>query len=157
MHPKIKSLSALKNLRNKWKKQKKQVVFTNGCFDVLHFGHVSYLRKAKSQGDVLIVGLNTDDSVKRLKGAGRPVNKELDRAEILSEFGCVDAVVFFREDTPEALIHMLKPDVLVKGADWKKEKIVGSRFVESYGGKVRRIKFEPGRSTTKTIEKLKTS
>ncbi len=155
MHPKIKSLSALKKARNQWKNAGEKVVFTNGCFDILHFGHVSYLRKAKALGDRLIIGLNTDASVKKLKGPDRPVHHERDRAEVLAELASVDAIVFFGEDTPEKLIHALKPDVLVKGADWEKADIVGGKFVESYGGKVRRIKFEEGRSTTKTIEKLK--
>ncbi|MBI4971877.1 MAG: D-glycero-beta-D-manno-heptose 1-phosphate adenylyltransferase [Candidatus Omnitrophica bacterium] len=154
MHSKVKSLSALQKLRNQWKRQSKKVVFTNGCFDVLHFGHVSYLRKAKAAGDVLILGLNNDASVRKIKGPDRPVNSEKDRAEVISELVSVDAVILFGEDTPEKLICALKPDVLVKGADWKKEDIVGGKFVESYGGSVKRIKFEPGRSTTKTLQKL---
>jgi len=155
MHPKIKSLSSLRKLRNQWKLGRKKVVFTNGCFDVLHFGHISYLRKAKSLGNILVIGLNTDASVKKLKGPSRPVNSEKDRAEILAELSSVDAIVFFGEDTPEKLIRELKPDVLVKGADWKKGAIVGGKFVESYGGCVKRIKFEPGRSTTNVLAKLK--
>ena len=155
MHSKVKSLASLKKIRSSWKRQSKKVVFTNGCFDILHFGHVSYLRKAKAAGDVLVIGLNTDASVRKLKGPERPINSEKDRAEILSELASVDAVILFGEDTPEKLIHALKPDVLVKGADWKKEDIVGGKFVESCGGAVKRIKFELGRSTTKTLQKLK--
>ena len=155
MHPKIKSLSALLKLRQLWKKKNEKVVFTNGCFDVLHFGHVSYLRKAKSLGHRLVVGLNNDASVRKIKGEGRPINSEKDRAEILSELESVDAVVLFGEETPEHLIQAVRPGVLVKGADWKKEQIVGADFVESYGGKVKRIQFEPGRSTTGTLAKLK--
>lgn len=155
MHPKVKSLARLVKLRNEWKHRRKKVVFTNGCFDILHYGHVSYLRKARSLGDVLIVGLNRDSSVCKLKGPGRPVHSEIDRAEILAELSSVDAVVLFADATPEHLIRRLRPDVLVKGADWQKEKIVGADFVEANGGVVKRIRFEPGRSTTGTLQKLK--
>lgn len=154
MHPKIKSVSSLNKLRNQWRRQNKKVVFTNGCFDVLHFGHVSYLRKARSLGNVLVVGLNTDASIRKLKGPSRPVNSQKDRSEILAELASVDAVVFFSENTPEALIQKLRPDVLVKGADWKESEIIGGKFVTAYGGQVQRIKFEPGRSTSKILEKL---
>ncbi|MBI4398673.1 MAG: D-glycero-beta-D-manno-heptose 1-phosphate adenylyltransferase [Candidatus Omnitrophica bacterium] len=154
MHPKIKKLSSLTKTRNQWKRQGLTVVFTNGCFDILHYGHVSYLRHARGAGDKLIVAINTDRSVRTLKGPGRPIHSQHDRAEILAELECVDAVILFGEDTPERLIHRLRPDVLVKGADWKKEDIVGGKFVESYGGCVKRISFQPGRSTTKILEKL---
>ncbi len=155
INPKIKSLTQLVKSRAQWKRQKKKVVFTNGCFDIIHFGHVSYLRKAKKTGDILVVGMNKDRSVRKIKGPTRPVNHEKDRTEVLSEFTSVDAVILFSEETPEKLIHALKPDVLVKGADWKIKDIVGAEFVQSYGGSVKRIKFEQGRSTTNTIKKIK--
>ena len=133
---------------------KKKIVFTNGCFDILHKGHVSYLRRARKFGDVLIVGLNSDASVRRIKGPGRPVNNQRDRAAILSELRCVDRVILFREDTPEGLIRKLRPDVLVKGADWKGSAIAGAEFVRSYGGKVRLIPFVKGFSTTGLLKKI---
>ncbi len=134
---------------------RKKVVFTNGVFDILHRGHVQYLTKAKSLGDVLIVGLNTDASVRRLKGESRPVQNQRDRAVILCSLRMVDHVVLFSEDTPEELIRKVRPDVLVKGADYKVEEIVGADFVRSYGGKVRRIRLTPGRSTTSIIRAAK--
>ena len=134
--------------------KKKKIVFTNGCFDLLHKGHVTYLRQARKLGDRLIVGLNSDASVKRIKGPGRPVNGQKDRAEVLSELKCVDRVIIFYEDTPEKLIRKIRPDVLVKGGDWKKNKIVGADFVESYGGRVRTIPFVKGFSTTGILEKI---
>lgn len=132
----------------------KKVVFTNGCFDILHKGHVAYLQKAKKLGDVLVVGMNSNASVRRLKGSDRPVNSEKDRAFVLSALGCVDKVVIFSEDTPERLIRALRPDVLVKGGDWKKEDVIGAPFVESYGGKVRILPFVKGFSTTGLLEKI---
>ncbi len=134
--------------------KRKKIVFTNGCFDILHKGHVTYLQKARKLGDVLIVGMNTDASVRRLKGSGRPVNSEKDRAFVLGSLRCVDKVVFFSEDTPEKLIRKVRPDVLVKGGDWKKENVVGAPFVESYGGKVKLIPFVKGFSTTGVLEKI---
>lgn len=135
------------------KSQTKKIVFTNGCFDLLHVGHVRYLQEAKRLGDVLVVGVNSDASVKRLKGPSRPVQVENDRAEILAALGCVDFTVIFTEDTPEKLIQNVKPDVLVKGGDWKIEQIVGSDFVIANGGKVMSLQFVDGKSTTKLIEK----
>ena len=132
-----------------------KIVFTNGCFDLLHVGHVRYLQEAKAQGDLLVVGVNSDASVKRLKGPTRPIQNENDRAEILAALGAIDYVVIFTEDTPENLIHAVKPNVLVKGGDWKPEQIVGSSFVMSYGGEVKSLQFVEGRSTTKIIEKSK--
>ena len=134
--------------------KRKKIVFTNGCFDILHKGHVSYLQKAKKLGDVLIVGMNTDASIRRLKGSGRPVNHEKDRAFVLSSLACVDRVVFFKENTPEKLIRKVRPDVLVKGGDWKKKDVVGASFVESYGGSVRLIPFVKGFSTTGILGKI---
>jgi D-glycero-beta-D-manno-heptose 1-phosphate adenylyltransferase len=134
---------------------KKKIVFTNGCFDLLHVGHIRYLQEAKSQGDVLIVGVNADASVKKIKGSERPIQNEMDRAEILAALGAVDYVCLFNEDTPEKLIGLVKPDVLVKGGDWPIDKIVGSQFVLSYGGSVRSLQFVDGRSTSSIVEKLK--
>lgn len=128
-----------------------RVVFTNGCFDILHRGHVEYLSKAADKGDVLVVGLNTDASVKRLKGEGRPVNNEEARAMVLASLSFVDAVVLFDEDTPYELIKAVRPDVLVKGADYKKEEIVGYDIVTSYGGTVETIPLVEGYSSTKII------
>ena len=135
-------------------KRKRKIVFTNGCFDILHRGHVSYLRRARRLGDTLIVGLNSDASVRRIKGSGRPVHNEKVRLDILSELRCVDRVVIFREDTPEKLIRKIRPDVLVKGGDWKKKNVVGASFVESYGGRVRLIPFVKGFSTTGLLKKI---
>ncbi len=155
MNPKIKTVKQLAAFLKAARKRSPKIVFTNGCFDVLHFGHVDYLRKAKKCGDCLVVGLNTDRSVRNLKGAGRPVNRERDRAEILSELFCVDAVVLFGDKTPYRLIKRVRPDVLVKGADYSKDKIVGADFVGSYGGKIKRIPFVKGRSTTVMLAKLR--
>jgi len=132
-----------------------RLVFTNGCFDLLHAGHVSYLYEARAQGDFLVVGLNSDASVRRLKGPERPVNPEAHRARVLASLACVDYVVLFEEDTPEALIRALRPEVLVKGEDWPVEKIVGAAFVKSYGGKVVRIPFRYHVSTTGLIARLR--
>ncbi len=131
-----------------------RVVFTNGCFDILHVGHVRYLKEARALGDFLFVGVNSDASVKRLKGEQRPLQTETDRAEILAALACVDFVVVFDEDTPRRLIEQVAPDVLVKGGDWKIEQIVGADFVLARGGEVRSLSFSEGRSTTSVIEKL---
>ena len=133
----------------------KKIVFTNGCFDLLHVGHVRYLNQAKSCGDVLVVGVNSDNSVKKLKGPTRPIQNELHRAEILLNLKVVDFVTIFDQDTPEELIKIVKPDDLVKGGDWKIEQIAGSHFVQSYGGKVLSLTFIEGQSTTSLIEKSK--
>jgi D-glycero-beta-D-manno-heptose 1-phosphate adenylyltransferase len=134
--------------------KRKKVVFTNGCFDILHTGHVTYLEKARLLGDRLIVGINSDDSVRRLKGPSRPVNDERSRMKVLSSLRCVDKVILFREDTPEKLIKKVRPDVLVKGGDWKKNSVIGASFVESYGGKVKLIPFVKGFSTTGLLTKI---
>jgi rfaE bifunctional protein nucleotidyltransferase chain/domain len=141
-------------IRQQFKKTGKKVVFTNGCFDILHRGHIDYLAKAKSLGDVLIVGLNTDGSVRRLKGPGRPIVDEGDRAAVLAALSAVDYVCLFDEDTPHELIQALVPDILVKGADWSMNDIVGKDVVEAAGGAVRTIEFLPNRSTSKIIEKI---
>lgn len=133
----------------------KKVVFTNGCFDILHVGHIEYLEEAKSLGDILVVGLNSDESVKRLKGSERPLQNENDRARILGALKSVDYVSFFNEDTPIELIKSIRPDILVKGGDWPIEKIVGSDFVLSYGGEVKSLQFVDGHSSSSLIEKIK--
>lgn len=140
--------------RRALKRRGKTVVFTNGTFDILHRGHVSYLQAARRLGDVLVVGLNTDESIRRIKGPLRPINGNRDRADVLAALQCVDYVVFFGDDTPARLIQTLIPDVLVKGADWKKGQIVGGDVVEAHGGKVRRIRLTPGRSTTNVIQRI---
>ncbi|MEC9282451.1 MAG: D-glycero-beta-D-manno-heptose 1-phosphate adenylyltransferase [Bdellovibrionota bacterium] len=129
-----------------------KVVFTNGCFDLLHAGHVAYLQEAKEQGDLLVLGLNSDSSVSTLKGPTRPIQKEDDRAFILAGLACIDYVCLFSDETPIDLIKAVKPDVLVKGGDWKPEQIVGSDFVLERGGEVKSLKFVEGRSTTNIVE-----
>lgn len=151
---KIKTLQHLKKIIPRLKKQGKIIVFTNGCFDILHYGHIQYLEKAKNKGDILVIGLNSDSSVKRLKGPCRPIVQQKDRARVLAALESVDYVVLFSEDTPFKTIQALKPDILIKGADWKKKTIVGADFVLSYGGKVSTIKLAKGRSTTGLIEKI---
>lgn len=129
----------------------KRIVFTNGCFDLLHAGHAQYLRRAAALGDVLLVGLNGDASVRRLKGTGRPVQRAADRAYLLASLSCVSYVTIFPEDTPARLIGEVVPHVLVKGGDWKGKKIVGSDVVRAHGGVVKTIRFLPGRSTTSIL------
>jgi D-glycero-beta-D-manno-heptose 1-phosphate adenylyltransferase len=146
------SLTELKAIRSKLKAEGKKVVFTNGVFDLIHAGHVDYLSKAKQLGDVLIVGLNSDDSVIRIKGNKRPILKQEERAFVLTNLKPVDYVVFFDEATPEKLISEIIPDILVKGADWAVEKIVGKEVVEKNGGKVMNIEFVNDQSTSKIID-----
>ncbi len=136
-------------------RREKKVVFTNGCFDLLHVGHIRYLQEARAQGDILVVGLNADASVKRLKGAERPLQVEDDRGEILASLACVDFVSVFTEDTPAQIIEKVKPDVLVKGGDWSIDKIVGADFVIKSGGQVKSLQFVNGKSTTNLVEKIK--
>ncbi len=152
---KIIALNELKSILEKRRKRGQKVVFTNGCFDLLHAGHVSYLREARKLGDILVLGLNTDSSIKRIKGPERPVNPQEMRAKVLSALECVDFIVLFEEETPERLIKEIRPDILVKGEDWEEEKIVGAAFVKSYGGRVVRIPFKYKISTTMLIEKIK--
>ena len=133
---------------------RQQVVFTNGVFDLLHPGHVRYLRQARALGDALIVGVNSDRSVRSNKGQGRPITPEVERCEILEALACVDAVVVFDEDTPHALIDAIQPDVLVKGADWAEDAIVGRASVEARGGRVVRVAIEQGYSTTALLKKI---
>ncbi|MES2479242.1 MAG: D-glycero-beta-D-manno-heptose 1-phosphate adenylyltransferase [Bacteroidota bacterium] len=133
----------------------RKIVFTNGCFDILHHGHIDILAKAADEGNILVIGLNTDSSVKRLKGNERPVNNEGDRALLLASLLCVDAVCLFEEDTPLSIIKAINPDVLVKGGDYTKETIVGAAEVEANGGKVVIVPFVSGYSTTDTLRQIK--
>ncbi len=142
----------LRNL-NIYRFQDKKIVFTNGCFDILHRGHIEYLAQAAALGDVLIIGLNSDDSVRRLKGENRPVQDEEGRAMVLAGFGFVSHIVLFDEDTPYELIKEIKPDILVKGSDYKEEDIVGADIVKSGGGEVITIDFIDGYSTSKILKK----
>ena len=131
------------------------IVFTNGVFDLLHVGHLRYLQQARGLGDALFVGVNSDRSVRAIKGPDRPITSEAERAEVLEGLTCVDGVVIFDEDTPHDLIAALQPDVLVKGADWAEDAIVGRDVVEARGGRVVRIAIEPGHSTTSIVEKIR--
>jgi len=151
---KIKNILSLRNLVLRLKKQRKKIVFTNGCFDILHYGHVKYLEDAKKKGDILIVGINSDSSIKRIKGPKRPLVNEKDRMRILAALESVTYTCLFKEATPINLIKAIKPHTLIKGADWDKGKIVGADFVKSYGGKVFTIPLVKDRSTTKIIEKI---
>lgn len=135
-------------------RRRKKVVFTNGCFDILHAGHVRYLKKARSLGDLLVVGLNSDSSVRAIKGQTRPIVPQKERAEVLSALECVDYVVLFNDATPLKLIESIKPDVLAKGADWAAKDIVGGEAVKKGGGKIARITLVKGRSTTNIIRRV---
>ncbi len=150
----IKSRKEIKEIRDQLKKESKKVVFTNGCFDLIHAGHVDYLVKAKEMGDVLILALNTDDSIIRIKGEKRPILLQDERAFITSNLKPVDFVTFFDEDTPAEIINELIPDILVKGADWSIDKIVGKEVVEANGGEVKTIKFVNDQSTSKIIQSI---
>ncbi len=150
---KIKDVETMKTLLKNCRENRK-IVFTNGCFDILHAGHVQYLEDAKACGDVLILGLNSDASVRRLKGPTRPVNSESDRAFVLAGLRSVDYVVIFEEDTPMSLINELIPDVLVKGGDWAIKDIVGAETVIGNGGEVKSLSFRDGLSTTNVIDKI---
>jgi rfaE bifunctional protein nucleotidyltransferase chain/domain len=141
-------------IRSGLKHDGKKLVFTNGCFDILHRGHVEYLWQSKALGDVLLVGMNTDASVRRLKGSSRPIVNEDDRAFVLAALQVVDFVCLFDEDTPYELIKIVEPDILVKGADWPIDKIIGKDVVEASGGVVKTIESIPNRSTTNIIEKI---
>ena len=140
-----------------WRSEGLKVGFTNGCFDILHFGHVSLLQRARSQCDRLIVGMNSDASVSRLKGPTRPINSEHDRSGVLSALRSVDAVVLFEQDTPLELITALEPDVLFKGADYRIDQVVGREVVEGIGGSVILLDLEDGRSTTNVVDKIRTA
>jgi D-beta-D-heptose 7-phosphate kinase/D-beta-D-heptose 1-phosphate adenosyltransferase len=133
----------------------KTIVFTNGVFDLLHVGHLRYLQHARGLGDALLVGVNSDRSVRQIKGSGRPITAEGERAEILEALVCVDGVVIFDEETPRTLILAIQPDVLVKGADWAEDAIVGRDIVEARGGRVVRVAIEPGHSTTDMVDRIR--
>lgn len=152
---KILSGSDVLEFVSKCKQEGLRLIFTNGCFDILHEGHVRYLNEANTLGDRLIVGLNSDASVSRLKGPQRPINQQLSRAYVLAGLECVDAVIVFEDETPMHLIQLVKPDVLVKGGDWKVNEIVGSDFVLQNGGQVFSLPFYNGFSTTSIAEKIK--
>ena len=152
---KITDIPSLQKDIASWKSEGKKVVFTNGVFDLIHIGHISYLSKAAELGDKLIIGLNSDSSVKRIKGEDRPVNAQNSRAALLAAFFFVDAIVVFEEDTPLELITALMPDVLIKGADYSIENIVGAKEVIANGGEVKTITFVEGYSSTAIIKKIK--
>lgn len=150
MNRKIQTLAALKKNVERLKKQDKIIVFTNGCFDILHQGHLKTFKEAKKKGDVLIVGVNSDSSVRKIKGPKRPIINQDCRLQVLAALELVDYVILFNEETPYNLIKIIKPHILIKGGDWTKDKIIGKEFVQ----KVSRIKLFPGYSTTKIIEKI---
>ncbi len=152
---KIHTWNEAKTQVEKWKELGGKVVFTNGCFDIVHLGHIDYLEKASALGDKLVVGLNTDWSVRKLKGQQRPIVQEYARARMMAAFSFVDMVVLFKEDTPQQLIEYLTPNILVKGNDYKEEDIVGGEYVKSQGGKVMTIDLVPGFSTSRIIERVK--
>lgn len=148
---KVKTLPALKKIVGSLKKKNKRIVFTNGCFDIIHPGHIKILKDSKSKGDILIVGLNSDSSVRRIKGKMRPIMDEKARSKVLEAIELVDFIIIFDEDTPLKVIKALRPDYLVKGEDWKADEIIGREFVK----KIFRIKFYPGYSTTGIIQKIR--
>lgn len=150
----IKSRDELRIIRQKLIRENKKIVFTNGCFDILHSGHVDYLTKAKALGNILVVGLNSDKSIRKIKGEKRPIVNEMNRAIILSALKPVDYVVLFDEETPAELIEDIVPDILVKGADWEMDKIVGKDIVLSNGGEVKTIEFVNDQSTSKIIDTI---
>ncbi|HCM38859.1 MAG: ADP-heptose synthase [Bdellovibrionales bacterium GWB1_52_6] len=152
---KIKTPAALRKLLKTFQKKRQRVVFTNGCFDILHRGHVTYLEEARKLADILVVALNDDESVKRLKGDERPINRLAERLEVTAALESVDFVTWFEDDTPLALILKLHPDMLVKGGDWKPQQIVGAAEVVAWGGKVRSLPYLEGHSTTRIIEKTR--
>lgn len=151
---KIKTLSGLKEEIDPLKAEGKKIVFTNGCFDILHPGHTRYLSAARDLGDYLVVAVNSDRSVKVIKGEGRPILSQEERAELLAALGCVDGVYIFDEDDPLKVIQFLMPDILVKGGDWSEDEIIGADVVKRAGGEVRRIQFVSGFSTTEVIKKI---
>ena len=148
-------LQTLKKLIPQFRKEGKKIAFTNGCFDILHYGHVNYLEKAKGKNRILIVGVNSDSSVKKIKGPKRPFISQKQRALILAGLASVDFVIIFKEMDPYKIIQSIQPDVLIKGADWKGKKIVGQDFVEAHGGKVELIRYVKNLSTTGVIEKIR--
>ncbi len=154
---KIKSWEEAAHLCDNLRSQGKKIIFTNGCFDILHSGHIQYLEQAKALGDILFLGLNSDDSVRRIKGSPRPIVSEKERAFVVAGLQSVDFVVIFEQDTPYELIRLLKPDILVKGGDWNPEDIVGSDIVQGYGGRVLSLPYLEGISTTELFFKIATA
>jgi len=154
MISKIMKVKELINRIDPFRRSGKQVVFTNGCFDIMHAGHVRYLAAARSEGEILVVGINSDKSVKLIKGKNRPIMPQDQRAEVLAGLWCVDYIVFFDESDPLKLIQAIKPDVLAKGEDWAEDKIIGADFVKADGGKVVRIAVVPDISTSMIIERI---
>lgn len=152
---KIKSLKQLKRIISKCKKKKRKVAFTNGCFDILHPGHISYLEDAKKRADILIVALNTDSSVRLIKGPARPIMKLKNRQKLVAALENVDYVTSFSETTPLRLITQLRPDLVIKGGDWKVKDIVGREVITKYGGKAVSVKYKKGHSTTGIVRKIK--
>lgn len=151
---KIVRLKTLQGILGQLRGQGKTIAFTNGCFDILHFGHVQYLEKAKGRDRVLIIGVNSDRSVRRIKGPRRPIVTEKARAAVLAAMACVDYVTIFNEETPQKLIAALKPDILIKGADWKGKEVAGSDVVRRYGGKVEYVRYVPQYSSTNIIDAI---
>jgi D-beta-D-heptose 7-phosphate kinase/D-beta-D-heptose 1-phosphate adenosyltransferase len=151
---KIKNLGALKKIISRLKNKGRKIVFTNGCFDLLHYGHAKYLQDAKAKGDILVVAINSDASVRKIKGSKRPIVNEKDRLKIIAALESVDYAFLFGEDTPLGVIKTLKPDILIKGADWKRGDIVGGKYISGIGGKVLTIKLVKNRSTTDLIRKI---
>ncbi len=152
---KIHDFESIRPLSQRWKGEGQRVVFTNGCFDILHYGHLHYLAEAASLGDKLVIGLNSTASVRRLKGPSRPIHDDQTRLHMLAALECVHAVIIFEEDTPLTLIKVVMPDVLVKGGDWKVDQIVGAKEVLENGGTVKSLAFVEGYSTTGVIERIK--
>lgn len=152
--PKVVKLKQLRSRLAKARALGKKIAFTNGCFDILHYGHVSYLEAAKKPNRVLVVGLNSDASVKKIKGPERPINHQEERAFVLAALACVDFVVIFEEETPYELIKAIRPDILIKGADWKGKLIVGADILKQYNGKIELIRYVPDMSTTKIIKSI---
>jgi len=151
---KILKLTTLKRKISQLRKEGKTIAWTNGCFDILHLGHVSYLQAAKKKDRVLIIGLNSDKSVRKIKGAKRPIVPEDERAGVLAALSCIDYITLFDDATPQKVIEILKPDILIKGADWKGKAVAGSDVIKSYGGKIEYIKFIDRCSSTNIIEKI---
>lgn len=151
---KLKTLDELLRIREELKHRKKKIVFTNGCFDLLHSGHIHLFREAKTLGDVLIVALNEDESVRTIKGEGRPIFALAERVEVLAAIEDIDHLVSFSEETPQNIIASLRPDILVKGGDWKPEQVVGKREVEESGGRVEIIPYLEGRSSSEIIDRI---
>lgn len=152
---KVKTVRQLKRILARLRRRGERIVFTNGCFDLLHIGHLRYLQRARRHGDRLVVGINSDRSVRQIKGPPRPLIPQAERAEVLAALSCVDFVTVFNERDPLAVITALQPDVLIKGSDWGQNKIIGREVVEGRGGRVRRVPLVKGVSTTRLIKKIR--